>query len=105
MKNFKLKKIFEKKNNLRYIISNPYKELPTYTILKYLKERNFFIINKIEKITEEDTRLHIQLKKAYINIIISKDYLITLELLINNKKTLKTRKIEDVLIFLTENLK
>lgn len=105
MKNFRIKHMLEHRNSLRYLLSNPFKELPTYTILKYLKNNKIYIVNKIEKITEEDTRLHIQLKNLYLNVIISKDHLITVEIIKKKKETLKTRNIEEVLNFLKDKIK
>ena len=100
----------ENRNSLRYLITDPFKEPFGVSLLNIFKAENMFIVNKIERIDEENTRITVQLRKNnkdfFIKVNISKDHLIKLEA--NCLGTLQektTRVIEEALLFVTCFLK
>ena len=80
MKNFKQEKYKQDRNNLRYLITDPFSEHPSLTILNFIKNR-VFIKNKSANYTSENSKFCYELilanKTGFISVGISKDHLIT----------------------------
>ena len=98
--NFKTKEYLTNRNSLRYLITNPFQEPFSYTLIKALKEKNIVIENKKETCNKYTTELTFTLKKAKCcipvngKIFISKDHLISLKLQSGHEiKELKTREV------------
>ena len=98
------------RNSLRYLLTDPFKEPFGVSLLSIVKNEDMFLVNKIEKIDEENTRITLQLRKNkkdfFIKTNISKDHLIKLE--VNSLGYLQektTRVVEEALLFVTNFLR
>ena len=109
-KHFKIKECIKDRNQIRYILSNPFEGKPlSNTILEFLKEQKVFIINKKESCDKHITDLSYQIKLKehifFININISKDHLITIKIASKTFSTdIKTRVPSIVISTLKEAL-
>ena len=109
MRNYRQEKCKENRNNLRYLISNPFSEPLSLTIDKLVKGR-VFVKNKRINITENETKIYYELvvarKSGFITVSISKDHLIVVKVSYNKTKgfisipgtTKVQRAIDNVLI-------
>jgi len=107
MKNFKQEKCKQNRNYLRYLVTNPFKEQPSLTIEKVIKNRSF-IKNKKEHLTPEVSKLYYEIivanKVGFISIIVSKDHLITAKISYKKTKEIKTREMSEVVSLLNDIL-
>ena len=109
MKNFIVKKVLQSRNYLRYLLTNPFIEIPSITLNRFFKDNNFRIQNKIENLEQcvknyQYTVIK-NLKVSYITLDISEDHLINAEILNGSTNAkIKTRDLEKILLFLKENL-
>lgn len=100
----------EDRNELRYLLTNPFKEVFGVTLLKLFKNEKVFIVNKSEVINEENSKIFTHLRKNnedyFININISKDHLIKGSLTaVNIMKDFTTRKADEALFLIEGFLK
>ena len=107
MKNFRQAKCKENRNNLRYLVVNPFTEQPSLTVSKAIAGKSF-IKNKDEYITSEKTKLYYELIIAntpgFISITIAKDHLITAKVTYKKTKEIKTRDMLEVVSLINEVL-
>jgi len=107
MRSFQIQGYAKNRNNLRYLITNPFTEPPAFTFLKLLEKEKVLIINKNEQIDTWDNKFTFKVKKreAIIDIMvnISRDHLINITVSTKNEnKSLTTRVLEEALLIVKE---
>jgi len=111
MRNFVMKNYIKNRNSLRYLITNPFTEPPSYTILKFIKANRYIILDKEERVTPEYNSFSFRIRRIRevitVKVHISKDHLIKITISPTGKisKLKKTRVIEEALLFIQENLR
>ena len=109
MKNYVMKNYIKNRNSLRYLITNPFTEPFSYTLLKFFKDNKYLIVDKDERVSPEESTIKFKIKRyqkvILISAHVSKDHLITISLT-NGKNSAhkKTRSIEECLLFIQENI-
>jgi hypothetical protein len=109
MRSTKIQGYKANRNNLRYLITNPFVEPPAYTFLKLLEKEKVFIINKNEQIDSEFNNISYKIKKGKeiidIFVSISKDHLIKMRLVTQYEtKLITTRVLNEALLLVKECL-
>lgn len=108
MFHFRIKKILEDRNSLKYLTSKKCNELPSVEVCSYLKSKRYVIYDKSEAINTEESRSIFKIRKQSFNciilIVMSKDHLVTCTLGGSATGNLVTRDLEELLDFLKENL-